>query len=128
MTKSLTKCNICCILHACVLECEDKNMKVSAIQSYSVNGLSKVKSNHRVREQLPPVNQSMPSDSVSFQGKAAAGATIGGLLGAAAITLISGGAAIPLIVGAYTIGGAAIGAGVGEAFGEDKDKDNKKDE
>lgn len=103
-------------------------MKVSAIQSYSVNGLSKVKSNHRVREQLPPVNQSMPSDSVSFQGKAAAGATIGGLLGAAAITLISGGAAIPLIVGAYTIGGAAIGAGVGEAFGEDKDKGNKNDE
>ena len=90
-------------------------MKVSAIQSYSVNGLSKVKINHRVREQLPPVNQSMQSDSVSFQGKAAAGATIGGLLGAAAITLISGGAAIPLIVGAYTIGGAAIGAGVGEA-------------
>lgn len=103
-------------------------MKVSAIQSYSVNGLSKVKSNHRVREQLPPVNQSMPSDSVSFQGKAAAGATIGGLLGAAAITLISGGAAIPLIVGAYTIGGAAVGAGVGEVFSDDKDKGDKKDE
>lgn len=103
-------------------------MKVSAIQSYSVNGLSKVKSNHRVREQLPPVTQPMQSDSVSFQGKAAAGATIGGLLGAAAITLISGGAAIPLIVGAYTIGGAAVGAGVGEVFSDDKDKGNKKDE
>ena len=73
-------------------------MKVSAIQSYSVNGLSKVKSNHRVREQLPPVTQSMPSDSVSFQGKAAAGATIGGLLGAAAITLISGGLYLQLCI------------------------------
>ena len=103
-------------------------MKVSSIQSYSINGLSKVNHCRKVKEQLPPVTQPAQTDSVSFQGKAAAGATIGGLLGAAAITLISGGAAIPLIVGAYTIGGAAVGAGIGEAFGEDKNKGNKKDE
>lgn len=126
MTKTLTKCHFYCILHACVYECEDKNMKVSAIQSYNVNGHSRVRKTPKFRGQQPPVSQTAPVDTVSFKGKAAAGATIGGILGAAAITLISGGAAIPFIVGAYTIGGAAVGAGIGEAFSDDNK--SKKDE
>lgn len=103
-------------------------MKVSAIQACRVNGQLKLAKNRKLREDLPSVINSNQTDTVSFKGKAAAGATIGGLLGAAAITLLSGGAAIPLIIGAYTIGGAAIGAGVGEAFNDNKDNDNKKED
>lgn len=103
-------------------------MKVSAIQACRVNGQLKSAKNRKLREDLPPVINSNQADTVSFKGKAVAGATIGGLLGAAAITLLSGGAAIPLVLGAYTIGGAAVGAGVGEAFSDDKDNDNKKED
>ena len=103
-------------------------MKVSAVQLNNTPGLSKVNKRRNLKEQLPPkTSQTAPIDTISFKGKAAAGATIGGLLGAAAISLISGGAAIPLIVGAYTIGGAAVGAGIGEAFNDDHNK-TKKDE
>ena len=103
-------------------------MKVSAIQACRVNGQLKSAKNRKLREDLPPVINGNQTDTVSFKGKAVAGATIGGLLGAAAITLLSGGAAIPLVLGAYTIGGAAVGAGVGEAFSDDKDNDNKKED
>lgn len=103
-------------------------MKVSAIQSYRVNGQLKSAKSRKLREDLPPVINNNQTDTVSFKGKAVAGATIGGLLGAAAISIISGGAAIPLVLGAYTIGGAAVGAGVGEAFNDDKDNDNKKED
>ena len=103
-------------------------MRVSAIQAYRVNGQLKSAKNRKLREDLPPVINNNQTDTVSFKGKAVAGATIGGILGAAAISILSGGAAIPLVLGAYTIGGAAVGAGVGEAFNDDKDNDNKKED
>lgn len=102
-------------------------MKVSSIQSYSVNGLSRNQKRSRMREQLPQVPSTAQGDTVSFKGKAAIGATIGGILGAAAITFISGGAAIPFVIGAYTVGGATLGAGVGEALNDD-DKNNKNED
>lgn len=104
-------------------------MRVSSIQNY---GLKCGTNCGTKRRALPhrenPVNtEQEKGDSVSFKSKAgasAAGAAIGGILGAAAITFISGGLAIPFVVGAYTVGGAAIGAGAGSVFGEDDKKDS----
>lgn len=99
-------------------------MRVSSIQNYGLKcgtncGTKRRMSPHREN----PVNtEPQKGDSISFQSKAGAsalGAAIGGALGAAAITFISGGLAIPFVVGAYTIGGAAIGAGAGSVLGDD---------
>ncbi len=104
-------------------------MRVSSIQNYGLKCGTNCGTKRRMLPQKEnPINtESQNNDSVSFKSKAAAsaaGAAIGGILGAAAITFISGGLAIPFVVGAYTVGGAAIGAGAGSVFGEDDDKPN----
>ena len=108
-------------------------MRVSSIQNYGL----KCGTNYSTKRGMSPQRESpvntepQKGDSVSFKSKAgasAAGAAIGGILGAAAITFISGGLAIPFVVGAYTVGGAAIGAGAGSVFGDDKKDSESKNE
>ncbi len=103
-------------------------MRVSSVQSYGVNSIPQNRRN--VKTQTPPRIDNPESSATTFKSKAGAsaiGATLGGILGAAAITFISGGAAIPFIVGAYTVSGAAAGASIGSILGEDENKDNNKD-
>ena len=109
-----------------VLKKEGKIMRISAIRNYeparAVSKMNKSRNLQRVTE--APVPETKP-DTVSFKAHGAAkGFGICALLGAGALTILSGGAAAPLVYGVFA-GTTGVAGGV---LGHLIDKTNQKND
>ncbi len=103
-------------------------MRINAIQTYGAGNFKVQTRKQKSYSQTVNNPQETPkADSVSFSGKKMLkGTGIGALLGIAAITLISGGAATPAALAVFGSVMGAAGGSVGNAL--DKiDEKNKKD-
>ncbi len=97
-------------------------MKISAIRNYeSVRVVSKVNKKSSLRTQDSEVEQ----DKVAFKAnETAKGVGIGALLGLGAITILSGGAAAPLVAGIYAATTGVAGGMLGNVIENVKKDDN----
>ncbi len=109
----------------CVIK-EGKVMKISAIRNYEpARAVSKMKGNRNVK-MTTTVPESAPKvDTVAFKAhETAKGVGIGALIGLGAVTILSGGAAAPLVCGLYAAASGVAGGMLGNAV-ESVNKDNK---
>lgn len=105
-------------------------MKVNAIRNYEQSyAVSKM---NRSRNAMISTPQTEPRpDTVAFKAhETAKGFGLGALLGLGAITILSGGAAAPLIMGAYAattgVAGGMLGKALEDTNKDDEDNKNKK--
>lgn len=96
-------------------------MKISAIRNYeSVRAVSKMNKKSSLRTQDSEVKQ----ETVTFKAnETVKGVGIGALLGLGAITILSGGAAAPLVAGIYAAASGVAGGMLGKVV-EDTNKKN----
>lgn len=103
-------------------------MKITAIRNYEPSRtVSKI---NRSRNAMVSEPQTEPkSDSVAFKAhETAKGFGIGALLGLGAVTILSGGAAAPLVMAAYAATTGVAGGMLGKAVEDTNKKDNNDDE
>ena len=103
-------------------------MKITAIRNYEPSRtVSKINRSRNVRVSEPQTEPK--SDSVAFKAhETAKGLGIGALLGLGAVTILSGGAAAPLVMAAYAATTGVAGGMLGKAVEDTNKKDNNDDE
>lgn len=112
-----------------VLKKEGKIMRISAIRNYEpARAVSKMNKGRNYSKTLgvDGTNQ----DTVAFKAhETAKGVGIGALIGLGAVTILSGGAAAPLVCGLYAAASGVAGGMLGNAIEstnkKDKDEDKK---
>lgn len=107
-------------------------MKITAIRNYeSGRAVSKMNQKKNVKANvLRSHDTAAQTDTVSFKAnETAKGVGIGALLGLGAITILSGGAAAPLVCGIYAAASGLAGGMLGNAIestGKNDDDEEKK--
>ena len=101
-------------------------MKISAIRNYEpARAVSKMNKNRNHMSSLRTQDSEAKQDTVAFKAnETAKGVGIGALIGLGAITILSGGAAAPLVCGIYAAASGVAGGMLGNAI-ESTNKDNK---
>ena len=114
-------------MHRCVKK-EDKIMRITAIRNYEpAHAVSKMNRNKKVKIAANVPNSTPKTDTVAFKAhETAKGVGIGALVGLGAITILSGGAAAPLVCGLYAAASGVAGGMLGNVV-ESVNKDNKDD-
>ncbi len=109
-----------------VLKKEGKIMRISAIRNYEpARAVSKMNKNRNHMSSLRTQDSEAKQDTVAFKAnETAKGVGIGALIGLGAITILSGGAAAPLVCGIYAAASGVAGGMLGNAI-ESTNKDNK---